>query len=458
LAGPGFALSNPITPIQKEFMNGPSAAKVGVITCGSLVVANMIGTGVFTSLGFQLQAVSQPMSILLLWFLGGIFALSGALCYAEVASALPRSGGEYHFLGKIYHPALGFMAGVVSLIAGFSAPVALSGLAFGKYFQAVLPEWSPVALGFSLVTLVTACHLLHLSFSSIFQVFFTALKIILVAGLALAGFLYATPVDLDYRFSTLVLEEAFRPSFAVSLMFALYAYSGWNAATYIVGEVKNPGRTVGVALLGGTLVVMTFYLLLNASFLRVAPADDLRGQLDIGRIVGVHLFGEGGGRLVSVLIALGLVSAVSAMMWAGPRVGMVMGEDFRAFQFLAPRSKGGIPRRAVLFQYAIVLILLATGSFELVLIFTQVALVTCSALVVFGVFWLRRTQPQLDRPFKCWGYPFTPLLFLSISIFAVGYGLMENRLASFAGLGIMVLSCAGYFLFRRSTDDKKQLP
>lgn len=410
----------------------------------------MIGTGVFTSLGFQLQAVSQPFSVVFLWFLGGVFALCGALSYAELGGALPRSGGEYHFLGRIYHPALGFMAGVVSIIAGFSAPVALAGLAFGKYLTAIFPAFPPVVSAFFLITFVTAIHLVNLRTSSVFQVIFSVLKIVLVIALAGIGFAFGTNLPDGWLPSASTVAEVTTPAFAVSLMFALYAYSGWNAATYILGEIDNPGRTLGRALLWGTLIVMILYIALNASFLLAAPADALRGQLDVGRIAGEALFGPLGGKIVAGLVAAGLVSAVSAMTWAGPRVAMAMGEDIHLFRILAAKNSSGIPVRAVLLQYGLVVLLLASGSFESVLQFTQVALVSCSALVVCGVIVLRIREPDLPRPFQCRAYPFTPLLFLAISIFAVGWGIGNQPLPTIAGLGTMVLAVLVYPLVNQS--------
>lgn len=433
--------------------------KAGLLTCVCLVLANMIGTGVFTSLGFQLQAVSQPFSVMLLWFLGGVFALCGALSYAEVGAALPRSGGEYHFLGRIYHPALGFMAGIVSIVAGFSAPVALAGLAFGKYLAAVFPNFSPVWSAFCLISLVTIVHLVNIRTSSIFQVFFSVLKVFLVIGLSVAGFVLGKNEAVNWLPTAATVPEISTSAFAVSLMFALYAYSGWNAATYILGEIRQPGKTIGRALVIGTLLVMGLYIALNAAFLVAAPADAYRGELDVGRIAGESLFGPAGGKIVAVLVAAGLISAVSAMTWAGPRVAMVMGEDLQSFRWLAVKTSAGIPLRAIVLQYVLVLVLLSSGSFEVVLQYTQVALVSCSSLVVLGVFVLRARQPELARPFRCWGYPVTPVLFLSISIFAVAWGIGTQPLPTLAGLLTMGIATGFYFFMSdngpKPTDPEK---
>lgn len=392
---------------------------VGIATCVALVVANMVGTGIFTSLGFQVAEIPSRPAIMVLWTLGGILALCGALCYAELSAALPRSGGEYHFLSRIYHPSLGFMAGAVSIVVGFAAPVALSAMAFGSYLQGVFPAVSPPLASIAVVAVVTLFHLRDLRVSSVFQIIFTVLKIALVLVLLVA--LFAAPASAPAPAGPWTSYLLTAP-FAVSLMFTLYAYSGWNAATYILGEVQTPARVIPVALASGTLLVMALYLGLNAAFLHVAPADALAGQLNVAQVAAGNVFGAQGGRMVAAVIALGLVSGISAMIWAGPRVAMVIGEDYpHALGWLRVRTGSGIPAVAVVAQSALTLLLLLTSTFEQVLVYTQFALLACSFLAVLGVIVYRFTQPDLPRPFRVPLYPLTPLLFLAISGFAMVY-------------------------------------
>lgn len=419
----------------------PCPHTVGLTTCTALVVANMVGTGIFTSLGFQLAVIPSHPAIFLLWTLGGMLALCGALCYAELSAALPRSGGEYHFLGRIYHPSLGFMAGLVSMVAGFAAPVAAAAMAFGSYAHGVLPGIPPHAASFAVIVLVTLVHLRDLRVSSVFQIVFTTLKVGLVLFLSFALFgkpaAETAPAE---GWGTYVLTAPF----AVSLMFTLYAYSGWNAATYILGEVRTPSRVIPVALAAGTLVVTALYLGLNAAFLHAAPAERMAGQINVAQVAAEASFGEGGGRLVAAIIALGLVSAISAMIWTGPRVAMVLGEDYpRGFGWLKARTSRGIPARAVAAQGVLTLLFLLTSTFEQVVIYTLFALTTCSFLTVLGVIILRIREPALPRPFRAPLYPLTPLLFLAISAFAIVYTAagkpMEAALGALtlvAGLGV----------------------
>lgn len=421
---------------------------VGLATCVALVVANMVGTGIFTSLGFQVAAIPSGPAIMALWTLGGILAFCGALCYAELSAAFPRSGGEYHFLGRIYHPSLGFMSGMVSIVVGFAAPAALSAMAFGSYLQGIFPALSPVAASAAVVVIITLVHLRSLRVSSVFQVCFTALKIALVLFLIVALFAApAAPATPAAPWSSYLLTAPF----AVSLMFTLYAYSGWNAATYILGEVRTPDRVIPVALAAGTALVMVLYLGLNAAFLHVAPAGALAGQLNVAQVAAESVFGTNGGRMVAGVIALGLISAISAMVWAGPRVAMVIGEDYpRALGWLKVRTASGIPAAAVAAQSVLTLVLLLTSTFEQVLVYTQFALLACSFLAVLGVIVYRFTQPDLPRPFRVPLYPLTPLLFLAISAFAMVYTAtvkpveaLCGALTLVAGLGIYRLVATG---------------
>jgi len=418
--------------------------RVGFWVCVALVVASMVGTGVFTSLGFQVGTLPSPFVILILWAAGGVVALCGALSYAELAAALPRSGGEYHFLGRIFHPALGLMAGVVSVFVGFSAPIALGGIAFGQYVAAAMPTVQPLAASFAIVLALAVLHSFTLRVSGRFQVAATSFKAALIVAFLVAGFLFAPGADFQPRpgDSGLILSG----SFAVSLMFVLYSYSGWNAAVYIVGEVRDPGHQLPLALCVGTLVVTVLYLLLNAMFLASAPMSEFAGKVEVGEVAASHLFGEEGGRWMSGVISIGLISSLSALTWAGPRVAQTAGEDFRALRWLGARSEAGIPVRALAVQTGIVTVLLLTASFETVLVYAQFALISCSSLTVVGMMVLRWREPQLQRPFRCPLYPFVPLVFLASCIFTLGYALLARPLEAAAGLMTLVCGLGLYFV------------
>ena len=224
----------------------------------------------------------------------------------------------------------------------------------------------------------------------------------------------------------------------------MYSYSGWNAATYIVGELRDPVRNVPRALFIGTGIVIVLYVCLNAVFLVTTPIKELAGQLDVAIIAGKHIFGDVGGRAVGALICLGLVSSISAMTWIGPRVTMTMGEDIPMLRFFARTSKAGVPTAAILLQLAVVNVMLLSNSFEAVLDFVQFSLTTCSFLAVLGVIWLRLSRPDLPRPDRAWGYPVTPVIFLAVTAFMMYYLVTNRPKESLAGFAMMLAGLAIY--------------
>jgi APA family basic amino acid/polyamine antiporter len=419
---------------------------IGFFTACAIVIANIIGTGVFTSLGFQLPEIHSGFALLMLWIVGGIAALCGALSYGELSAALPRSGGEYHFLSKIYHPAVGFMAGIVSATVGFAAPVALAAMAFGKYFNGVFGFGSPVVLSFAIVWVIAFIHLGNLRLGSTFQNISTLVKLLLIGGLIGTGLFLDPKQPVSFLPAAGDTTSIFGAPFAVALVYVMYSYSGWNATAYISGEIKQPQKNVPRSLLCGTLVVIVIYSALNAIFLATTPIRELSGQLEVGLIAGKHIFGENGGRGVGAIICFGLVSAISSMTWIGPRVTMSMGEDNPLIRFLGRKNRNGIPANALLLQLLFVNLLLLTRSFELVVVYIQFTLLLCSLLTVLGVIVLRQTRPQLPRPSKVWAYPLPPLLFSAITIWMMIYIFRSHPKESLAGLATMLAGLVLYVL------------
>ena len=422
---------------------------IGFVTACSIVIANIIGTGIFTSLGFQLTDIQSGFALLMLWVIGGIAALCGALCYGELAAALPRSGGEYHFLSKIYHPALGFMAGFVSATVGFAAPVALAAMAFGHYFNGVFGVGSPVVLSFVVVWIVTGFHLRNLQVGSAFQNVSTLVKLLLVGALIGAGFFVPPKQPISFLPASGDKAAILSGAFAIALVYVMYSYSGWNASAYISSEIKRPEKNVPRSLLAGTGVVIVIYVLLNAVFLATTPAEELKGQLEVALIAGKHIFGENGGRLAGAIICLGLVAAISSMTWIGPRVTMSMGEDHWLLRWLGVKNEHGIPINAIVVQLLFVNLLLLTQRFEDVVRYTQFSLLLCSLLTVLGVIVLRFTKPKITRPYRVWLYPIPPVVFSIITIWMMFYLLRSHTAESLAGLATALLGLLLYFCARK---------
>jgi basic amino acid/polyamine antiporter, APA family len=413
-------------------------------TALALAVADMIGTGVFTSLGFQVREIPSVFSLLMLWVVGGTVALCGALSYAELAAAFPRSGGEYNFLSRCYHASVGFMAGWVSATVGFAAPVALAAIAFGQYFTGVVPGAPVLGLGIGVTLLVTAVHLRGISLGSKLQNISTLVKLGLILVLIVAGLALGTPQPVSFLPSAADAGYMTSAPFALSLVFVLYAYSGWNAATYIAGEIKDPQKSLPRSIVGALLIVIALYVALNAVFLYTAPMAEFAGQLEVGLIAGRHIFGDAGGRVVAAFICIGLISAISAMMWVGPRVIKVMGEDLPLLRPFSKTSASGAPIPATVFQLAVAIALMLTGSFEAVLQFIQFSLTCCSFLTVLGVIVLRYRRPELPRPYRAWGYPVTPVIFLVVTFFVLVHLAADRPFQSLASFATMLTGLIVY--------------
>src|SRR5271169_4687800 len=441
-------------------LGNASAGKVSLVTATAIVVADMVGVGVFTSLGFQVIDITSGFSLLLLWSVGGIVAICGAFCYAELAAMLPRSSGEYNFLRRIYHPAFGFVAGWLSATVGFAAPIALAAMAFGIYFKSIVPGAPPLLLGFCITWLAALVHLGGVRFGSAYHNAWTALKLVLIIVFIIAGFAFGDWQPISFVPSAVDLTQIAGAPFAISLVFVMYSYSGWNAATYIVGELRDPIRNVPRALFAGTAIVIVLYVCLNAVFLITTPIREMAGQLDVAIVAGKHIFGSFGGRLVGALICIGLVSSISAMTWIGPRVAMIMGEDMPVLRVFSRRSKRGVPAIAIIFQLLVSNLLLLTQSFEAVLDFIQFSLTFCSFFAVLGVIKMRITHPNMARPYRAWGYPVTPFIFLSVTLFMMYYLVVNRPLQSLAGVAMMCAGLLVYYVSRQlsnvSTSDVSQ--
>jgi len=420
----------------------------------SVVVANMVGTGVFTSLGFQLLGIQSPFALIMLWLVGGLTALCGALTYAELGANLPRSGGEYNFLSRLYHPCAGFISGWVSATVGFAAPVALAAMTFGAYLTAVFPELSRTWAATLLVIGLTITHCLSRQTSSNVQQIFTAFKLVLIllfcAVIAIWG---NSPQQLNFAPQPGDEKLLFSGAFAVALIYVNYAYTGWNAATYVTGELDNPQRDLPIVLFVGTTLVILLYLMLNATFLSAAPASSLEGKLEVGVIVAESALGPEAGRAMGAVLALLLISTVSAMTMAGPRVLQMIGQDFDVFSKLAKCNDQGLPANAVIFQGLLAVAFIISATFESVLIFSSFVLGINTLFSVLGVFVLRFKKLNISGAYKTTGYPVAPLIYLSVTMWTLAYVLISRPTEGLIGLGIIVL---GGLVYAFSTNKTEQ--
>ena len=423
--------------------------RLGIASATAVVIASMIGTGVFTTTGFLVEALGSPFTVLAAWVVAGALALCGALSYAELAAALPRNGGEYQLLGRIYHPAVGFIAGVISLVVGFAAPLSASALAFGHYLAVVFPVVPPVGAAMGIIVLAALAHGLDVAWGARAQHLMTFVQIAVIAVMIAVGLTLGQParvVDASTRFTA---DALLSPQFAVALIFVSFAYSGWNGAVYLAGEVKTPARTLPIALIAGTTIVAVLYVGVNVVMLAAVPARELAGVVEVANTAAVRLVGAGGGRLLSAVIAFALASSVSAMLMAGPRVYEAMGRDYSILEALAYRTRRGAPLVSVAVQTALALVMVVTATFGWLLGFIGFTLSICAMLTVVGVVVLRYREPDLPRTYRAWGYPVTPILFAGLSTWMALHSIVEQPASSLAGLAVIVVSALAYGVVMR---------
>jgi APA family basic amino acid/polyamine antiporter len=408
------------------------ARRIGLVSAAALVIANMIGTGVFTTSGFALADLGSPELVILAWLIGGLLALCGAVSYGALARYIPESGGEYTFLYRTIHPLAGFLAGWVSLLAGFTAPIAAAGLGLqaylaGSFGWTLRPEW----IGTCAILLAGLMHGIRLEAGTLLQNTAVALKLFLITGLITFAFLHMPSHEAT---ASLAPTDFDLGAFSVTLVWISFAYSGWNAAVYIGGEVVLPERNLFRSLVLATLVVTVLYLGLNAVFLYAAPADAIAGKAEVGAIAAEALGGPFLRRIVSTLVALALFTSISSMVMAGSRVYEQMAEDG-----LLPPSVGigrDAPSVAVALQVAGAILVVWISDLAQLLSYIGFTLGVSAAATVGALILLRRREGPQSVPIP--GFPWIPALFvgatLAISLFMAASQPWQ------AGVGLMTVA------------------
>jgi amino acid transporter len=416
--------------------------RLGLTSATALVVANMIGAGVFTTSGFALADLGRPEPVLLAWAVGGVMALCGALCYGALARRIPESGGEYTFLSRTVHPLAGFLAGWVSFLAGFTAPIAAAALGLQAYLAASLglagrPEW----IGTTAILLAGLMHGLRLRAGVVLQNIAVGVKLTVIGGFVLLGALRIPP---HAGSAALPSTELGLGAFAVTLVWISFAYSGWNAAVYLAGEVREPERNLHRSLLLATALVTLTYLALNAVFLYSAPLEDLAGKAEIGAIAAEALGGTALRQAMSVLVALALFTSISSMVMAGPRVYARMAEDGLFPRWLGVAKE--VPTAAVALQVGLAVLVAWVSDLRELLGYIGFTLGISAAATVGGLIVLRRREGPQRVPVP--GYPWIPGLFILITLAAAGFMAVREPLEAAMGLLTVGIGIPVYWLMR----------
>lgn len=413
----------------------------------------MVGVGVFTTTGFMVAALNSAPAVLLAWLVGGLAAVCGGLSYAELGAAIPQNGGEYRLLSRVYHPAVGFIAGWIGLVVGFSAPLASYAHVFGTYLSRLVPGLPALPAGLLLIVGFSVLHAVHVQSGTRLHNVFTLGKVVLIGAFAVAALARGDWSLLTASGSDSLVQTMLSSPFAVQLVYVSFAYSGWNASAYMLGEFRDPQHDVPRVVLLGTAIVTGLYLALNAAFLAAAPAAELAAaKEDVAQVAAGSLFGPSGGWFVTLMVALGLMSTASALLLAGPRMYEAAGKDFRSLRVLTARRAGGGPIVAIALQALFAIVLLLSASFETLLSYIGVTLSLSASATVLGVYLLRRREPGLNRPYRTWGYPWTPGLFLLLEGWMVVHALWSQPVVAGWAAGTLVTGAILYRLVVRPGD------
>lgn len=431
----------------------------------AIVVANMIGAGIFTTTGFQAEALRNPITIYCLWIAGGLIAFCGALAYAELGAAMPRAGGEYVYLREAYGAPFACASALVSLTAGFSAPIASaleSLVRYASYFFPVLGNetalWAGLGWGdltaIAMAWLLIGVHLRGVGAGMKFNNGITLIKVggivAIIAAAALFGHGHtATLVQASATAHEMSTTELFT-NLGTSLIFVMFCYSGWNSASYLGAEVRDPSRTLPRAMLLGTAVVTALYLALNLVYFYGASVDQLAGQVEVGLVASRGLFGPVGVTATTLVLCVSLLASSSAMTVAGPRVYFALGRDYAPLRFLArtgARTRG--PSAALLVQGCVVSAMIVLGRVDQLQQYAGFTLSLFATLAVAAVVVLRVRRPRMERPFRTWGYPLTPLVFVAVSLWMMFWAAHGRPVECLLGALTVVVGGALHVVARR---------
>jgi len=437
--------------------------KLGLFPATNIVIANMIGAGIFTTSGLLMSGLNNPVLMIILWTAGGIIALCGALSYGELGAAMPGAGGEYLFLSKLYSPLFGFLSGWVSFIVGFSAPIAASALGFSEYFTRAVPGLSvwlqdngimgPVLtrkfLAVSVILIFTFIHYRGIKYGARIQNALTLLKILLIVILLTAGFSSGKGDFSNFaEGGNLPGGLAGWKTAGLSLMWIMFAYSGWNASTYLGAEIKNPSRNLPGSLIYGTIIVMILYLGINVLYVYGINPDAMKGVISVGGLAMGNLFGKSAEVLFSILIAFALFSSLSAFIIIGPRVYYSMAKDGLFFKSAARiHKKFQVPSNSILLQCLIAIILVLSGTFEQILTYMGFALGIFPVLTVLGIWKLRKNNPEALR---IKGFPVPQIIYIAAGIMILLLSFLERPLESSVALLTVFIGIPVYFIFKKT--------
>ena len=413
--------------------------RLGVGTASALVVANMIGVGVFTTSGFALADLGDPRWVVLAWAVGGAVALCGAVSYGGIARRIPLSGGEATYLGRALHPVFGFLAGWVSLFAGFSGPIAAAALGFEAYLGTATGVVFPAAwTGASVIVLAAVVHALR---PEVGRVSLNALVVAKAIGLLIFLGWGASSIEPDTPATPVAFDLG---AFAVTLVWISFSYSGWNGAVYLAGEIRDPDRNLRRALVIPTVGVALLYVATNAIFVWAGPVEAIAGRPDVGAAAAGLLGGPVAERAVAALIVMALLTSVSVMVLSGPRVLAQMARDGLLPAALAAGRDA--PLVAIALQAGLAVLIVFVSDLSRLIATLGFTLGLSAAATVGAAAWMRRRQGAAAVSIP--GYPVTPLIFIGFTIFGSGFLVLRNPGEAAIGTALLLAGLPAYYWSR----------
>jgi APA family basic amino acid/polyamine antiporter len=436
--------------------------KLGLFPLSNIVVANMIGAGIFTTSGLLMGDLRNPLLMILLWIAGGIIALCGALSYGELGAAIPRAGGEYAFLSRLFHPVLGFLSGWVSFFVGFSAPIAASAIGSTEYLTRAFPGLLSIGIfdesleatvlkksyAILFIVIFTSIHVRGIVFGTRVQNFLTILKVGLIVGLIFVGFSFGKgTLDHFSQGGEFSLDFGGWKTIGLSLMWIMFAYSGWNASAYIGSEIKNPAKNLPRSLILGTGIVVFLYFCLNLFYIYAVSPEDMGGVISIGGLAASNLFGKSSGDVVSILISFALFSSLSAFIILGPRVYYSMAKDRYFFRFASEvHEKYHVPSKSIILQGVIACAMVLFGTFDQLLTYMGFSLGIFPILAVIGVFKLRRSNTST---YKLPGFPIAPVIYILTGASILILAFFERPVESSIAILTVIVGIPVYLFFKK---------
>jgi len=435
-----------------------------------LIAGNIIGIGIFVTTGEIAQSLPTPGGILLIWLLGGCLALAGALSCAELAASLPYSGGDYIYLREAYGSLVGFLSGWSSFLVTFSGSIALLAVVFTAFLAFFFPIlsaehvlFSVDFLGLSLtlslahffsmavVLVLSAIHFVGVGMGAMVQNILTVLKISALLGIILLGILLGNG-NLDH-FSPFFELERMSDLSLIGFAFipVIFTYAGWNAVIYMAGEVREPERNLPRALLWANLLVVVLYIAINAVYFYAVPVEKMQGTIRVSELATTALFGRRTSAWITAIITVSILGSLNVTVMIGPRIYYAMAKDGLFFQGLTRvHPRFSTPSNAIVLQALWSCVLILTGTFHFLLNYVSVIITVFSGLTVGALLVLRTKRPELKRPYKIWGYPLVPVLFILVILGIALATLKEKPMDALRGLGIVVLGVPAYFFWSRS--------